>query len=80
MGNNAKANFRGDDDVILTAAINGMDDAEFASFLEEGEACGKFDAKDLDTKAKILAALGGFSEAEKKAVVENLKAGKGPFD
>ena len=80
MGNNAKANFRGDDDVILTAAINGMDEAEFEAFLQEGEACGKFDASAFDTKAKLIAALSGFSEADKKAVIENLKAGKGAFD
>ena len=57
-----------------------MDDAEFQSFLEEAEANGKFDASAFDTKAKLIAALSGFSEADKKAVIENLKAGKGAFD
>ena len=80
MGNNAKANFRGDVDVVLTAAINAMSEDEYRQFLVDAEDNGKIDAKDYETRSKLISNLGDFDLAEKQAIIENLKEGKGAFD
>ena len=80
MGNAPTAGFRGDDDVTLTAVINAMNEEEFAAFMQAAEDNGKLEASDYKDKAALIESLPSHKEADKKAIIENLSKGKGPFD
>ena len=80
MGNKPLLGFCGDDDVTLTININAMSEDEFAEFIREADEKGMFEASEYKDKAALCAALSTFKESDKKAVLENLKQGKRPFD
>ena len=84
MGN-VEADFRGGDDVILTDAVNGMNDDQIKQavewlakndvFKQSGIADGA-----VKTKMDLLLNLDRFPSATKTQIVESLKAGENPFE
>ena len=69
MGNKANASFRGDVDVVLTAAINNLDEEEYKQFLALAEANGKLDASDYESRSKLIGDLAEFELDKKKAII-----------
>ena len=81
MGNGPYVNdWRGDDDVNLTALINSLTEEEFAEFLRLAEENGKLEASEYKDKAAFFEDWSTFKKQDKDAILENLKRGKGPFD
>ena len=80
MGNEVDSKFRGAGDIPLANCINALTDEEFAQFLKEGDAAGCLDAQEYPDKYELIEALPSFDEELKVKIMENLTAGKKPFE
>ena len=84
MGN-AEGEFRGDNDVILTAAIEKMSDAEFEATVKALDAKGilgeaKMSAADFGSKFDMITQLDKFPTEVKVDMCEAIKAGENPLE
>ena len=84
MGN-AEGDFRGDNDVILTAAINGMTEDEFKGAVKGLGAKGVLERAgltegDIQSKFDLITQLDKVKTEDKVDLCEALKAGENPFD
>ena len=81
MGN-AEGEFRGGDDVILTDAINKMEDAELNKCIEWLDKNGVFESAGCakaTSKMDLLMNLGSFDAQVKSDIITSMKAGEDPF-
>ena len=81
MGN-AEGEFRGGDDVVLTKAIEGMEDAELnrcIEWLDRNEVFKNAGCAKAASKMDLVMNLGSFDAQVKSDIVTAIKAGEDPF-
>ena len=75
----AEGSYRGDVDIVLSAAINKIEDDKFESFLKLSEERGYFDASQYPGKYELIQDLPNLDEALKESLADDLKQGIDPF-